>query len=256
MSSTLIQGSQKAPYISALDHDLAMQLATTEYERVVTTLEQLTPAQWAAATDCPAWDVRAMVGHVLGMAQMAASIRETMRQQLTAKRRAKRDGGLTIHALTALQVEKNASLSSDELVAKMRTCGPKAARSRARTPGFVRNQAAAQEVDGREEWWTIGFLMDTILTRDPFMHRIDIAQATGVLVPPTAAHEGVIVDDVVREWARRHGAAFTLELTGPAGGIWSQDDGALPISMDAFEFCRVLSGRAPAQGLLSQQVPF
>ncbi|WP_248583493.1 maleylpyruvate isomerase family mycothiol-dependent enzyme [Nocardioides sp. InS609-2] len=256
MSSTPIQGSQKAPYTPTLDHDVAIQLATTEYERVVTTLEQLTPGQWASATDCSAWDVRAIAGHVLGMAQMAASIRETMRQQLTAKRRAKRDGELMIDALTALQVEKNASLSPGEIVAKMRTYGPKAARGRARTPGFVRKQTAAQEVDGREEWWTIGFLMDTILTRDPFMHRIDIAHATGVLAPATAEHEGVIVDDVVREWARRHGGAYTLELTGPAGGTWSHDGGAGPISMDAFEFCRALSGRAPSQGLLSQQVPF
>ncbi len=111
-------------------------------------------------------------------------------------------------------------------------------------------------MDGIQEWWTIGFLMDTILTRDPFMHRIDIAQATGVLVPATADHEGVIVDDVVHEWARRHGSAYALELTGPAGGTWSHGDGAVRISTDALEFCRALSGRVPSQGLLSQQVPF
>ena len=57
MSSTLIQGSQKAPLTSTLDHEVAMKLATTEYERVVTTLEQLTPAQWVAATEPPR-DVR------------------------------------------------------------------------------------------------------------------------------------------------------------------------------------------------------
>ena len=34
----------------------------------------------------------------------------------------------------------------------------------------------------------------------------------------TAEHEGAIVADVVDEWARRHGASYDLELTGPAGG--------------------------------------
>ncbi len=256
MSSTLTQGSRKTPYTSNLDHGVAMQLATTEYERVVATLERLTPAQWAANTDCTGWTIRAMAGHMLGMAQMAASIRETMRQQLTAQRRAKRDGRLPIDALTALQVEKNAFLNPHDIVAEMRTYGPKAARGRARTPGFVRKQTIAQEVDGREEWWTIGFLMDTILTRDPFMHRIDIAHSTGVLATATAEHEGVIVSDVVHEWAHRHGAAYALELTGPAGGTWVRGDAAEQISMDAFDFCRALSGRSHSPGLLSQQVPF
>ena len=110
-------------------------------------------------------------------------------------------------------------------------------------------------MEGREEWWTFGYLFDTILTRDPFMHRVDIARATGVPMTATAEHEGVIVDDVVREWAQRHGRPYTLELTGPAGGRWQEGDGE-HITMDALEFCRALSGRGPTPGLLAQQVPF
>ena len=53
MSSALIQGSQKAPYNPTLDHDVAMQLARTEHERVVAIVEQLTPSQWTTATDYP-----------------------------------------------------------------------------------------------------------------------------------------------------------------------------------------------------------
>ena len=57
------------------------------------------------------------------------------------------------------------------------------------------------------------------------MHRIDTAEATGRPLVLTAEHDGVLVADVVTEWAGRHGAPFTLQLTGPAGGSWSAGTG-------------------------------
>ena len=65
----------------------------------------------------------------------------------------------------------------------------------------------------------------------------------------TADHDGVIVADVVLEWARRHGRPYRLELTGPAGGSWSSGTGGEEIVMDAADFCRVVAGRpGPAGG--------
>ncbi len=254
---TTTSTSPAAPVRPGLDHETAMRLAADEYERLVAVLEKLTPEQWAAPTDCPGWDVRAMAGHLLGMMQMAASVAETARQQLAAKKRAKRSGGLVLDALTALQVEQNAPLSTSDLLAAMRATAPRAAAARRRIPALVRARTMPepQLVGGQWEKWSAGFLLDVVLTRDPFLHRVDIARATGVSVPATAAHEGVIVDDVVREWAERHGAPYHLELSGPAGGTWSRGAGER-IERDAFEFCRALSGRAPATGLLATQVPF
>jgi uncharacterized protein (TIGR03083 family) len=237
---------------SRFDRGAAMQLAATEYERVADLLDQLTPEQWAAPTDCPDWDVRAMAGHMLGMMQMVASLPQTMRQQATAARQAKRHGGLMIDALTALQVEQNAALSPAQVAAEIRRLAPRAVRGRRRVPAFVRNRTMKDETDG---WWTFGYLFDVILTRDPFMHRIDITRATGVTMSATADHEGVLVDDVVREWAERHGSPYRLELSGPAGGRWRVGEGE-QLAMDAFEFCRALGGRAPVTGLLTTQVPF
>lgn len=37
------------------------------------------------------------------------------------------------------------------------------------------------------------------------MHRIDISRATGRPLTLTADHDGVLVADVVHEWAGRHG---------------------------------------------------
>jgi uncharacterized protein (TIGR03083 family) len=243
--------TKREPRQPQLDRDTATRLAATEYGRVTVLFEQLRPEDWTAPTDCPEWDVRAMAGHMLGMVQMIASMPEMIRQQLAAKRRAKRDGGELIDALTALQVEKNADLATDELIDQLRRLAPKAVKARRRAPALLRNQTMADH----GEWWTMGYLFDVILTRDPFMHRIDIAGATGIAVPATAEHEGTIVADAVAEWAGRHGSGYDLELTGPAGGHWKHGDGE-HITMDAFDFCRAITGRAPVEGLLRTQVPF
>ncbi len=254
---TTHQATRSEPRSSRLDHQTAMRLAATEYDRVWTLLGLLTPEQWAAPTECPGWDVRAMAGHMLGMAQMVATIPEMVRQQLASAKRQQREGGLTIDALTAWQVEKNAGLTTGELVDAMRRTGARAARSRRRVPALVRGRVIPdeQDVSGHKEWWTFGYLLDVILTRDPFMHRIDITQATGLEMELTAPHDGVIVDDVVREWAARHAEPYSLELSGPAGGRWSRGEGT-SIRMEAAEFCRTVSGRVEAEGLLSVQVPF
>ena len=65
--------------------------------------------------------------------------------------------------------------------------------------------------------------METILTRDPFMHRIDIVCAAGMALDASPDHEGSIVEDVVREWAGRHASSY--EPTGPAGGRWEKGSG-------------------------------
>ncbi len=104
--------------------------------------------------------------------------------------------------------------------------------------------------------WTLGYLVDVIHTRDPWLHRVDICRATGREPALTAEHDGRIVANVVADWAPRHGAPFTLELTGPAGGTFVVGPGGEQLRLDAVEFCRILSGRAPGTGLLATSVTF
>lgn len=245
-----------SPRASALDRDAAMSLATTEYDRLCEVLERLTPAQWATPTECPGWDVRAMAGHCLGMAQMAASVRETVRQQSAAARAARGSQRPMIDELTALQVEKNAALSTAELTAAFRAVSGAAVTGRRRAPAPVRALTLTEEVGGAKEKWRVGFLLDVILTRDPWMHRVDICRATGAELRLTEDHDGVLVADVVREWADRHGRPYDLRLTGVAGGHWRRGDGGDRLEMDAVEFCRTVSGRRAGEGLLATEVPF
>lgn len=165
-----------------------MRLAADEYQRYLHVLQTLNGDDWTQPTDCPAWDVRAMAGHNLGMAEMVASIREGVRQQIKASKRP----GLAIDALTGLQVEERAHLTPQQLIARYAAAAPKAARGRKRTPAFLRNRPFPEPelVDGVEERWVIGFLFDTILTRDTWMHRIDTARAVGAELVLTAEHDG------------------------------------------------------------------
>lgn len=167
-----------------------------------------------------------------------------------------------IDALTARQVADNSGLPTEELIARLEDRGPRAAAWRANAPALFRRMPLKQEVGAAVETWRMSFLLDTILTRDPWMHRIDIARATGRELELTAAHDGRIVADVVGELSRRYGRPFTLTLTGPAGGEFvAGDSGGEHVTMDAIELCRVLSGRPPADGqprtgLLATEVPF
>ncbi|HJQ02827.1 MAG TPA: maleylpyruvate isomerase family mycothiol-dependent enzyme [Jatrophihabitans sp.] len=242
------------PRATALPRAAAMRLAATEYQRFLDMLRSLQPQDWVKPTECPGWDVRAMAAHALGMVEMAASIRESNRQVKLARRA----GGVFLDALTKLQVDERAEMTPTQIVDRYAARAPKAARSRRRTPGFIRRRTLPipQQVGGRDESWTIGYLIDVILTRDPWMHRIDISLATGVPLKLAADHDAVLVADVVAEWAARHGQPYRLRLTGPAGGEWASDQQDRLVEMDAIEFCRAVSGRGPADGLLTTQVPF
>lgn len=253
---TTIGTTSPAPRVAGIDRATARRLAATEYARVVEQLRALPADGWARPTDCPGWDVRAMAGHTLGMARMAASVRESARQRRAAAAGVA-TGATFIDALTAHQVAQSAPLSNAELIAAMERIGPKAAAGRQRPPGFIRRRPMQTALpNGGPEVWTMGFLFDVILTRDPWMHRIDIARASGAPLTLTAEHDGVIVADVAREWAGRHGRPCTLHLTGPAGGTFTFGAGGPDIEADAVDFCRALSGRSALDPYLDTPVPF
>jgi uncharacterized protein (TIGR03083 family) len=244
------------PRTSALDRAVAMRLAATEYDRFAAACRRLSAAAWSQPTACPAWDVHAMACHVLGMAEMAASPIETVRQM----RAAKRSDGLFIDALTGLQSRKHLHRTPPDLVDRLTTIGPKATRGRRLTPSLVRRRSMPDqpidETGSQTEAWTLGYLLDVILTRDTWMHRSDIAVATGQDMHITSDHDGVLVADVAAEWATRHGLPCTLTLTGPAGGTWAFGGGAEQVELDAVGFCRIVSGRGDGNGLLATRVPF
>jgi uncharacterized protein (TIGR03083 family) len=245
--------------IEPLAHDEAMRRQAHELERTLALLRSLDDAAWRAATDCPAWDVRAMYQHVLGACEAGASMRENVHQLRRARAHRRQHGGPLEAALSAVQVRERADLSSAQIVDRLTAIAPRTVRGRARTPALVRHHAKLA-VDGPvHETWKLGYLIDTIYLRDLWMHRADAARALSRTLELSADHDGRIVADVVAEWARRHGKPFMLDLTGPAGGTYEHHPDlpeAEHASLDAVEFCRTLAGRGRPTGLLTTVVPF
>jgi uncharacterized protein (TIGR03083 family) len=162
-----------------------------------------------------------------------------------------------IDAMNATQVRERAELTSAELVDGLAGVAPRAVRARRRSPALMRwGVRMRQDPPFDEERWQYGYLVDTIFTRDTWIHRLDISRATGRDMVLTPEHDGRLVADVVAEWARRHGRRFNLTLTGAAGGQWRAGGGGDQIELDALDFCWTLAGRASGSGLLTRVVPF
>ncbi len=245
--------------VPPIDRGEAMALAQTAYARFADVVEGLADDDWERSTDCDGWTVRDLVGHMVGAMRSAASIREQVGQQREIRQRLRREGGSMVDHMTQVQVDRAAGLDRSELVAECRTLVSRATTGRRRTPAPMRRLVSIPVQMGEtiDEKWRLGYLVDIILTRDAWLHRIDLCRAVGVDPELTAGHDGRIVADVAAEWTRRHGRPARLVLTGPAGGTFiSGDQDAPTIELDAVEFCRIVSGRAEGAGLLTTEVPF
>ncbi len=239
----------------------ARMLAERVYDRLLALLDELDEHEWHAQTECPAWTVADMTGHLIGAAKSHASMREQLRQQSWAARHRHEHGGNRLDAMNALQVSEHAHVNNSERAAMLRSLASAAVDGRMRTPGLLRRKkinldTGGSTAEGMPATIRLGALMDVILSRDVWLHHLDIARAVGRSFDEDAEVDGRIVEDVVAEWARRHGQPFDLDLTGPAGGHFRRGVGGERIEMAALEFARILSGRAQGDGLLAVRVVF
>jgi uncharacterized protein (TIGR03083 family) len=245
-----------ATTVPPIEHREAMALAETAYGRFAAVVDRLADDDWARPTDCEGWTVRDLVGHVVGAMRSAASMRELMSQQREIKGRVREQGGIETEHMTQVQIDRTSSLDRTELAAECRALVTKATAGRRRTPAPMRRWVSIPvEMGTIDETWRLGYLIDVVLTRDAWLHRIDLCRAIDAEPLLTADHDGRLVADIVAEWARRHGRPYRLVLTGQAGGRFTSGD-AEALELDAVEFCRIVSGRAEGTGLLATEVPF
>src|SRR5579859_1849770 len=115
--------------------DEAWELAATEYRRMLELLRTLGDGDWTRPTDCTAWDVRAMLGHLVGAAEGHADPAQLVHQvRLGAKllRRGEADGHRPVDGANAVQVRERAGATTPELIARYERAIPKALRWRRR----------------------------------------------------------------------------------------------------------------------------
>jgi uncharacterized protein (TIGR03083 family) len=232
----------------------ARVLAEEEFRQFAELMGSLTADEWTRPTDCTAWDVRKMALHVLGAADAQASVREFMHQFRRGYPLNKQiDSHHWVDGINELQIREREHLTNQEIVAQLSTIGPKAVKGRWGTPAPMRYLPVS--FGPPIGWAPLKYLLDVGFTRDVWAHRIDICAATGRDMQLTAEHDGRLVGDIVAEWASIHGESFELVLDGPAGGKFSQGVDGERIEIDAIEFVRVLAGRQPGTGVLSNPLP-
>jgi len=245
MTATDISG------VARIGRQEAPGLAREEYRRLAELAAQLSSEQWTFPTDCPGWTVRDVLAHVAG-SMAGTSLREGLRQRKLAGQRSQASGRNFLDEMNQMHIQERNGLSKRDLVRELTDQILPAVKARRRVPALLRKAPIPTEGDRL----TLGKLLDVILTRDCWMHRIDVCRATGLAPLLSADHDGRLVADVVCDWADRHGRPFVLRLTGGAGGSFVRPPGGPEIELDAVEFCRTLSGRSAGEGLLATEVVF
>lgn len=261
MEGVLSQSRDVAQLVQITRRTDARSVALAAYRQLDDLLRALSDRDWSAPTACPGWSVSDMVGHLIGAARGNASLLEYTRQQLSGLRHRRDFGGNPLDAVNARQIADHTHLPDSHRAEVLRAVVPDAVRGRMRLSawaGAVRVPISSDgsAAVGMPSTVTLARLLDVIYTRDVWMHTIDIAQAVSRDLPMAEAVNSRIVQDVVIDWVRRHRQPVDLVLAGPAGGHYRSGPHADVIELNAIDFCRILSGRIPGDGLLNVKVLF
>lgn len=239
--------------IAPLNEAEVWRLAETEYVRMLAMLRSLDAADWTRQTACAAWSVRDLLGHLVGAAEGFTNPLQFVHQYRRGARliaEGRTDGTQPVDGANAVQVAERAHLPAEELIDRYEGLVQSALSWRRRLR-YV--PVRLQDVGGT---FTFRGLFEVILTRDTWIHRVDLSQATGKPLEMTDAHDGRLIADLVRDWATRFESPFLLHLRGSVGGDYRRGEGGDEIELEAIEFARLLSGRGQGEGLLSHRIVF
>jgi hypothetical protein len=158
-----------------------------------------------------------------------------------------------LDGVNEVQVRDRRALSPAQLIDRFYAAAPKAIRTRTALPRPLRAVPVPFPPPlGRR---SVAYLVDRVISRDVWMHRIDICRAVGAEPVLTAEHDGRLIADMVADWATTHPDPFALKLGGPAGGRYRRGDPTTTTEIDAVECIHVLSGRASGEGVLAHPLP-
>jgi uncharacterized protein (TIGR03083 family) len=228
----------------------ADRLATDVYAALLADLATVDGDDWTRPTECDPWTVRDMVAHLVGAAQGHASTLTFLRQYAWAVRHRQRFDGSEMDALSQREIDLQQARPGPALVSELTALAPRAVagrRRRARLLGWapVTMAPTGSWYEGMPTKVSMAELCAVVLTRDVWMHRLDIARALGRTPALDLQVDGRVVADLVLDWGARHRQPLTLTLTGPAGGTFQLGRGGPTWQLDALDFARHLAGRRP-----------
>jgi uncharacterized protein (TIGR03083 family) len=232
--------------LSTEDH---AKLATDELAAFLRLLEQLEADDWTKPSPCTLWNVREVVAHQAGHIQAGRGLFGLLAQSNPLALRAYRKRGMNmLDAMNQKQVDMRASSSPGTLIKEIREGTPNSIAARSRlNPLSARFRVPVHPVG----MMPVRKLLDVVFPRDMWIHRLDIADATGKPFTTTAAHDGrlvaLAVADTADVFARKApGLGVELRLQGPAGGEWGFGNGTEPrvtLEMSVEDFLRRSSER-------------
>lgn len=195
------------------DRDQAALIGEAEGRAALRLLRQVGDGDWRRPTDCPEWDVRTLVSHLVAQCEDGLRLGTMLGRELAGRRRYPDKTAVDAHM--AAQVDDHRSETGPELVESFAQLWPRALHARRRRPGALRRITISSGGFPGMPRFSIGYLLDVIYNRDLWMHRVDLARP------------------------------IALELTGPAGGSWLVGSGepAAFLRADAVACMRLLAGR-------------
>jgi len=236
--------AMSARQIAPITPDRVAEVATAELAASLELLTSLDDSDWGAPTDCAGWTVHQLTAHLAGQYQGLAKPGVYLRRHRRAHRRYPALSRLD--ADNRQQIDDLGGHSGPELAAILARIGPQAIRARRRVPALVRRVHVGRMypeeplADDR-----LGYMLDVLGLRDLWMHRVDIARATGRPLR-LGAHDRIITAQVIADLAPAwKGPPTLLELSGQAGGRWTlgSHPPAATVQADAVDYLRALSGR-------------
>jgi len=237
----MIDSLTPAAGLPQTDPDQAEAVAHAEGRATLEVLRTLGSDDWTRATDCTEWDVRALVAHLVAQCEDGIHLASMARRELLSRRRYPDKSH--VDAYMAVGVDDHRAASGPQLVERFARLWPRAARARRRRPTVLR-RIKLPGIPGQPRW-RLDYVLDVIFNRDLWLHRVDLARATGRPLV-LGDHDREIVAQVVRDLGRAWSAApVALELTGPASSCWllGSGDPVAVVRAEAIAYLRALSGR-------------
>jgi uncharacterized protein (TIGR03083 family) len=238
----MIESFVAAARLPQTDPDHAAGVGQAEGQATLALLGTLGDGDWTRPTDCTEWDVRTLLAHLVAQCEDSIHVGTLLRRQRAGRRRYPAKTAVDAHM--AVGVDDHHAASGPDLVERFALLWPRAVLARRRRPGVLRRVKVDSGIPGQPRW-RLDYLLDVILNRDLWMHRVDQARATGRPFV-VGDHDQLVVTQVVRDLALGWSAApVALELTGRAGGSWliGEGDPVAVVRADAVAYLRALSGR-------------